>query len=94
MYGMIFCICQRKEQWTEGDRGILPVIKTAAGAAAEGLDLDEVERIARKAERSLGTISVTFGPGYRPETVSPCTKCRADTLSSVWDLMESRGLEG
>lgn len=51
-----------------GTGGILPVIKTAAGAAAEGLELEEVERIARKAERSLGTISVTFGPGCRPET--------------------------
>ena len=51
-----------------GIGGVMQVIKTAAAAAAEGLDLEAVERIAQKAQRALGTVSVTFSPGYRPET--------------------------
>ena len=63
-----------------GIGGIIPVIKTAAGAAAEGLNLEEVERIACKAERSTGTVSVTFGPGYRPETGKPMYEMSSDQI--------------
>lgn len=51
-----------------GIGGILPVIKIAAGAAAEGLDLEAVKNVAEHAIESTGTVSVTFWPGYRPET--------------------------
>lgn len=54
-----------------GAAGIMCVIKTAQGAAEEGLDLKETERLAKKAGDHLGTVSVTFWPGYRPETGVP-----------------------
>jgi len=57
-----------KSNERRGITGIMCVIKAAAGAAVEGLELDEVERIALKASHNLGTVSATFWPGYRPET--------------------------
>lgn len=54
-----------------GIAGILPVIKVAAGAVEEGLSLEEAGRVARKAVAAVGTVSVTFWPGYRPETGRP-----------------------
>lgn len=51
-----------------GINGIMCVIKAAAGAAECGLALEEVEQIAIKARNQIGSVSVTFSPGYRPET--------------------------
>lgn len=54
-----------------GITGIMCVIKAAAGAAASGLTLEEVEQAAIKARDQIGSVSVTFWPGYRPETGMP-----------------------
>lgn len=51
-----------------GIGGILHIIKIAAAASNQGLELEEVARIANKATDFLGTVSVTFWSGYRPET--------------------------
>ena len=61
---------EQKEQ-RRGIGGIMSVIKLAAGAARTGLSLEEVERIAQKGAEATGTVSVTFWPGYRPETGVP-----------------------
>ncbi len=64
-----------------GIGGILPVIKVAAGAAEEGLSLEEVGRVARRAVEAVGTVSVTFWPGYRPETGQPMYEMPAGEIA-------------
>lgn len=51
-----------------GVAGIAVVLKIAGAAADDGLDLDEVVRIAEKANKNIRTLSVTTSPGYMPGT--------------------------
>lgn len=62
---------EEQKELRRGIGGIMNIIKLAAGAAGEGLPLEEVERIAGKGADSIGTVSVTFWLGYRPETGMP-----------------------
>lgn len=63
-----------------GIAGIMCVIKAAAGAAACGLTLEEVEQTAIRARDQIGSVSVTFWPGYRPETGMPMYEMPAGTV--------------
>ncbi|MBS5082270.1 MAG: dihydroxyacetone kinase subunit DhaK [Clostridiales bacterium] len=63
-----------------GITGIMCVIKAAAGAAASGLSLAEVEQTAIRARDQIGSVSVTFWPGYRPETGKRMYEMDADTI--------------
>ena len=58
------------EQHTErrGVAGVTLVLKIAGAAAAAGLDLAEVARVAEKADANLRTLGVTTSPGYLPST--------------------------
>jgi dihydroxyacetone kinase-like protein len=51
-----------------GIAGDVFVIKIAGGAAAELSDLDEVERVARKAEANICSMGVAVAPGSLPES--------------------------
>lgn len=63
-----------------GITGIMCVIKAAAGAAASGLMLEDVEQIAIRARDKTGSVSVTFWPGYRPETGEPMYEMDSDMI--------------
>jgi len=73
--------------------GILCVVKAAAGAADAGLPLNEVERIAKVATDAVGTVSVTFWPGYRPETGAPLYQMLADTVELGMGFNGEPGVE-
>lgn len=51
-----------------GVAGDLYMIKIVGGAATELTDIDDVERVARKAEASIRSIGVAVSPGSIPET--------------------------
>lgn len=51
-----------------GVAGDLYMIKIVGGAATELADINEVERVARKAESSIRSIGVAVSPGSIPET--------------------------
>ncbi|MCR9135180.1 MAG: dihydroxyacetone kinase subunit DhaK [Alphaproteobacteria bacterium] len=51
-----------------GVAGDLYMIKIVGGAATELTDIDEVERVARKAEAAIRSIGVAVSPGSIPET--------------------------
>lgn len=60
--------------------GIIPTIKIAAGAVSEGLQLDKAAEIAQKTADNIGTVSVTFWPGYQPETGEPLYTMQRDSI--------------
>lgn len=62
---------ENDKELRRGIGGIMSIIKLAAGAAQENLSLKEIKRIAQKGADLIGTVSVTFWPGYRPETGIP-----------------------
>ena len=54
-----------------GIGGMLWVLKMASAAASMGLDLDEVENIARIAADHIYTLPIVFDTGYLPVTGTP-----------------------
>lgn len=63
-----------------GVAGVALVLKIAGAAADAGLDLDEVVRVARKANDNIRTLSVTTSPGYMPSTGEPMFEMDNDTI--------------
>lgn len=63
-----------------GIAGDVLMIKIAGGAAAVNASLDEVERIARKAEANVRTIGVAVAAGSLPETGRPTFELADDEI--------------
>lgn len=63
-----------------GIAGDVFVIKIAGGAAAELGDINEVERVARKAEASTCSMGVAVAPGSLPETGLPTFELGDDEI--------------
>ena len=63
-----------------GVAGDIYMIKIAGGAAAELDDIDEIERIARKAEASVRSIGVAVTAGSIPETGKPTFELADDEI--------------
>ncbi len=63
-----------------GVAGDILMIKIAGGAAAELSDIDEVERIARKAEGNVRSIGVAVSAGSIPETGKPTFELADDEI--------------
>ncbi len=63
-----------------GIAGDVFVIKIAGGAAAELTDLDEVERVARKAEANICSMGVAVAPGSLPESGLPTFELGDDEI--------------
>ncbi len=57
-----------KQDERRGVAGVAIVLKIAGAAADAGLNLDELVRVTRKANRNIRTLSVTTSPGYLPST--------------------------
>ncbi len=60
-----------REDKRRGVAGIFFVYKAAGAAAAEGMNLDEVKRVAEKAKASVRTMGVAFSPCIVPEVGHP-----------------------
>lgn len=63
-----------------GVAGDIYMIKIVGGAAAELSDIEEVERIARKAEASVRSIGVAVSAGSIPETGKPTFELGDDEI--------------
>lgn len=63
-----------------GVAGDILMIKITGGAAAELTDIDEIERIARKAEASVRSIGVAVSAGSIPETGKPTFELADDEI--------------
>lgn len=63
-----------------GIAGDVFVIKIAGGAAAELADLDEVARVAAKAEASTRSMGVAVSPGSLPESGKPTFELGEDEI--------------
>ncbi len=63
-----------------GVAGDLLMIKIAGGAATELASLDEVERVARKAQHAVRTIGVAVSAGSIPETGQPTFELADDEI--------------
>lgn len=61
-----------------GIGGMLWVLKIASAAASMGLNLDEVEKIAKTAAEHVYTLPVVFDTGYLPETGEPMLQMPAE----------------
>lgn len=60
-----------KKAERRGIAGICMVIEIAAAAASDGLSLEEVTRVAQKANENLSTLAVTLAAGTMPVTGDP-----------------------
>ena len=63
-----------------GVAGDIYMIKIVGGAAAELSDIDEVERVARKAEANVRSIGVAVSAGSIPETGKPTFELGDDEI--------------
>lgn len=63
-----------------GVAGIAIVLKIAGAAAEDGLELDEVARVAKHANDNIRTLSVTTSPGYMPGTGEAMFEMEEDSI--------------